>query len=399
MIEAEKLCCPSCNATITSLTPSATYAKCEYCGAKFSVVNKKENIPVINEVPQKKLLIKYNREDFAKRILLDYFADEEDIPDDIYEEVQFTLIDLYILPYYYYDGSYTAHWNCQVGADYKGETVWSPQSGIASGKSSYIGLAYSGDEVGSKISDKYYNIIPACKEMSLDSLEKMDKPEIIEVEQNVFSLECDLEPAKVWELYVREKADQASKDAANKQIAKYSPTLHENITSSIQRDDKLTCYIHAPFWIAKIEYKEEEYYLGMFAYGSKIYGIPPCDQNRVAIVKEYKTKQENAKAIALCPLFLPICLFVVQLVWNLFWGIFNIDSLRIEFLGHLAKFIAVWGTCVLLPVGVGTYLYNMYIKHKLLKGSQENRRQSRDAVAAGGIEKYIQNAFSSALSQ
>ena len=305
-LKLQEIRCPSCNAELTKFDPYSTKSVCEYCG---SVINITTTLPKeMEEFPEKLIPVLTSSDDFTHTIL-HRFLEEQYIPNDIFDTVQFENRDAYYLPFYLFEGTFTSSWNCEVGhresrnrfvigtngrerSENYSVTVWNPSGGTAQGNYSFICLAHNGEG----LPDDLASYVTQFRNFPSEIAKPFDPAYL----QNpcVIPLPANLNGGNTWSASGLGYVYVLGQQECEAQLASFNyRNLNVSTAFNQKHDGKL---IYLPFWFTHYTYKDETYYMVMSGWDERLaYGTYPTDTERVTETKScYKTS--NTVGIAGC---------------------------------------------------------------------------------------------------
>ena len=260
-LKLQQFKCPSCGQNITQLTPFKASVECPYChqvSLNPLIVNKSMRLP------ERVIPFTVTQDDFGEQII-EALVDEKNLPLDLFNQITFDSLIKAYLPMYEYSGNFEATWSCderyavekqrmrnnQVET-YK-EYKYRPAHGDAYGNFSILCLAYSGEDVPQELQDFASAIDnPGASSYEYDpSLMGLDE------DQQIITLEMNLDPRKIWSTFGRQYVEQKAAEECGRQ----APSDRKNLRTSAKID--LTAdgvYTMVPFWFVYFFYNQERWH-------------------------------------------------------------------------------------------------------------------------------------------
>ena len=231
-LKLQQFKCPSCGQNITQLTPFKASVECPYChqvSLNPLIVNKSMRLP------ERVIPFTVTQDDFGEQII-EALVDEKNLPLDLFNQITFDSLIKAYLPMYEYSGNFEATWSCderyavekqrmrnnQVET-YK-EYKYRPAHGDAYGNFSILCLAYSGEDVPQELQDFASAIDnPGASSYEYDpSLMGLDE------DQQIITLEMNLDPRKIWSTFGRQYVEQKAAEECGRQ----APSDRKNLRTS-----------------------------------------------------------------------------------------------------------------------------------------------------------------------
>lgn len=252
IIMIKKAICPNCGAEGT------VGRYCEFCGTKIpapivkqTTSNKQENHLIVED----KLT-----EDILTAALPNTLVNQEDVPTDIFDDIEIKDITKYIIPMYAYLGTFQAPWSCvklveetyKVGDETKRRTKRYPMNGIASDSYAYLFPSCDMENIPSKLK-------------SFILTEMLDKGDIIDYavsrsltdsEQNCIVKDNDDTKGSVWRNF---NGNDLIEKIVNKSIDYQLPSNYEDFSCSYTTSRTKETKVLVPIWVLNYAHKGNTY--------------------------------------------------------------------------------------------------------------------------------------------
>lgn len=248
----KKAICPNCGAEGT------VGRYCEFCGTKIPA-------PIVKQTAsckQENNLIVEDKltEETLTTALPNTLVNQEDVPTNVFDDIEIKDITKYIIPMYAYKGTFQAPWSCvklveeiyKVGDETKRRTKRYPMNGIASGSYAYLFPSCDMENIPSKLK-------------SFILTEMLDKGDIIDCsvsrsltdsEQNCIVNDNDDTEGLVWRNF---DGNNLIEKIVNKSIDYQLPSDYEDFSCSYTTNRTKGTKVLVPIWVLNYTHKEKTY--------------------------------------------------------------------------------------------------------------------------------------------